>query len=64
MEVLDHFIDIENLTKEEEEIIEIEGIIFSQSSNIFLVDFEDDGFRIGVNRCRVLRRCESLPFRS
>jgi hypothetical protein len=42
MEILDDFIDIEYLTKEEEEIIEIESIIRFQSACIFLVYFEDD----------------------
>ena len=56
MEVLDDFLDIEDLTKEEEEIIEVHCIIFPESTRIFLVDVEDDGSEIAIDRSSVFIR--------
>ncbi len=42
MEILDDFVDIEDLPETEKEVIEIESIFFFESASIFPVDFEDD----------------------
>lgn len=49
MEIFDHFIDIEDLTKEEEKVIEIEGIIFFQSPCIFLIDIENNRSEVTID---------------
>ena len=56
MEILDDFLDIEDLTKEEEEIIEVHCIIFPESACIFLIDVEDDGSEIAIDRSSVFIR--------
>ena len=53
MEVLDDFLNIENLTKEEEEIIEVYCIIFPESTCIFLIDVEDDRSEIAIDRSSI-----------
>ena len=51
MEILYDLINIENLSKEEEKIIEIKCIFFLESSDIFLVYFKDNRLDIGVDCC-------------
>jgi len=51
MEIFYHFIHVEYLTKKEKEVVEIERIVCLESCGVFLVDFEYDRLRIGVNCC-------------
>ncbi len=62
MEILYNLINIENLSKEEEKVIEIKCIFFFESSDIFLVYFEDNGLDIGVDCRRIFTWWESFPF--
>lgn len=62
MKIFHYLIHIENLTKKKKKIVEIERIVCFETRCIFLVDFEYDRLRIGIDGGRIFARCESLPF--
>ena len=63
MKILEHFRNIENLSKKKEEIIEIECIFFFHFSDVGFIHLEDDRSEIRIDGDTIFDRALPLPFR-